>query len=637
MAFDRDATLKKAEKLLRQGRLEPAILEYLRVVDAEPGDWITANTLGDLYVRAGESAKASVQYARIAEHFMHHGFYSKAAALYKKLLKLTPEDEAVQLNLADIAQKQGLFADAKAHLTMLAAKRRARGDRAGAAEIVVRLGSLDPGDFEARLNAARTLEEMGDEEAAAARFRGIYTDLVEKDRDAEALAALREAVRLNPYDKEGRVVLAKAAVAAGDSAAAREYLDRETAGDDQTLLVALLEVELKSRQFDNARQLLPQLLARGTDVRQRLAELAWSTSELGADAAFVLVDALVDSATTAGEFSDAATIIQEFTARVPNHIPALMKLVEVCVDGGLDGNMGEVQGQLADAYLTAGQASEACVIAEDLVAREPWDRAHIERFRRALVMLKVADPDTVIAERLSQGPLTATDLFADTVVALPAEVPVEPPTTAEDGQPRAEAAPQGEPVAPVEPAPQPEKKAPAPVEIDLTEALGDLIPQEAPPETRDSGATSKPDSVHEVFREFREEVDRQSGVDQSAQHMTLGRTYLEMGMPDQAVGSLKTASRAPRFRFEAASLLGRIYKERGDTAAAMEWLERAAEAPAPGLEEGRALLYELGTLVEQSGETARALAIFLELQSDAGEYRDVAQRIERLARVETGG
>ena len=51
------------------------------------------------------------------------------------------------------------------------------------------------------------------------------------------------------------------------------------------------------------------------------------------------------------------------------------------------------------------------MIAEDLVAREPWERAHIERFRRALVMLERADPDTLIAERLSgQAPFMATDL-----------------------------------------------------------------------------------------------------------------------------------------------------------------------------------------------------------------------------------
>ena len=105
---------------------------------------------------------------------------------------------------------------------------------------------------------------------------------------------------------------------------------------------------------------------------------------------------------------------------MPNQIPALLKLVEVCVDGGLEATMYEAQAQLADAYLGVGQAAEARVIAEDLVAREPWERAHIERFRRALMMLKVSDPDSLIAARLSgEVPFTARDIFADRAAAAP--------------------------------------------------------------------------------------------------------------------------------------------------------------------------------------------------------------------------
>ena len=138
-----------------------------------------------------------------------------------------------------------------------------------------------------------------------------------------------------------------------------------------------------------------------------------------------------------------------------------------------------------------------------------------------------------------------------------------------------------------------------------------------------------------MFQDFRQEVTRQTGADQSAQHMTLARTYLEMGMPDEAIESLTMASKSPPFRFDAASRLGRIYAQRGEIAQAIEWFERAAEAPSPSADEGRALLYNLGLLVEQSGDTSRALAIFLELQSDAGDYRDVRERVERLTRVET--
>jgi tetratricopeptide (TPR) repeat protein len=150
LPLDREDTLKKAEKLLRQGRLDAAIAEYLRVVEDQPRDWNTANTLGDLYVRANQADKAVAQYARIADHFFQDGFYPKAAALYKKILKIVPEDEKSQLHLADISIRLGLMADAKSYLTAVATRRRARGDTHGANEMVVRLGTLDPADIAPR-------------------------------------------------------------------------------------------------------------------------------------------------------------------------------------------------------------------------------------------------------------------------------------------------------------------------------------------------------------------------------------------------------------------------------------------------------------------------------------------------------
>ena len=110
-----------------------------------------------------------------------------------------------------------------------------------------------------------------------------------------------------------------------------------------------------------------------------------------------------------------------------------------------------------------------------------------------------------------------------------------------------------------------------------------------------------------------------------------------MGMADDAIQALEAAARSARHRFEAAALLGRMHMERGDRTRSLEWLERAAEAPAPTVEAGRGLLYDLADVLDALGEHARALAVFAELDADVRGYRDVTARIERLGRVQVRG
>jgi tetratricopeptide (TPR) repeat protein len=650
LALDRDGTLKKAEKLLRQGRVDLAIAEYVRVVEDNPRDWSTANTLGELYAKAGQPDQAVGQYSRIAEHFVDEGFYPKAAALYRKILKIVPDDEATQIRLADVSARQGLLADAKSHLNAIAARRKARGDRRGTAEIVVRLGTIDPADFDARLAAARTLEEMGEDAEAGARFKALHDDLLEKGRTAEAIDALKEFVRLNPLERDARSMLARSALERGDLDAAREFLDEHTAGDDPALLFPLAEIELRSGELLRARAMIDRLLAADPARRGAVFNLGWSYLDTSPDTAFACIESAVDAAIAGSDFDEASSRLHEFVARVPGQIPALLKLVEVCVDGGLESAMYEAQERLTDAYLAANRAAEARLIAEDLVAREPWEAAHIDRFRKALVMLRVSDPDTLIAERLSgQAPFMAHDPFFEPPEPVaPRDAPAEDaavegnePAVSDAAANRSQAsdreAASADPAASEADSVQARAAAAAPPpasagsgsdEIDLTGALGALDGAGAPP-------PAPPTKLDQVFSRIRDEAGADG--DFSAQHMTLARTYLEIGMLDEAQSALETAVRSPHLRFEAAAALGRLHDRRGDPTRAIEWLERAAEATPPTPEDGRNLLYDLGVLLEGVGETSRALAVFLELQSDAGDYRDVPGRIDRLARVQTGG
>ena len=613
MPIDRAEVLKKAEKLLRTGKLDLAIAEYVRLIEEHPRDWNTRNTLGDLYVRANKPNDAVAQYEQIADHLVNEGFYSKAAALYKKILKITPDEESVQMQLGEISAKQGLLADAKGYFVAIGAKRQARGDRAGAAEITVRLGSLDPADFDARALAARTLAEYGELIAAAMRYRSMHADLLDKGRKAEAMAALREAVRCNEADVEGRAELARAAVADGDFDAARTYLDRSTAGSDAGLQFALVQLEIRSGNLAAAREILAGLLKGDSSMRSRVVDLTWTLAAASPEGAYACIETAVDVELAARNYMDAAALLHEYTTRVSGQVVALRKLVEICVDGGLEATMYETQAQLADAYLEQGEGTEARVIAEDLVAREPWEHSHIDRFRRALILLNVPDPDAVIADRLSgQGPFIATDPFMAPESFGDPEPPILRPYDA------TREAPVTDPEPPAQPKPVPERE-PAP-----------------PPATVKKAAP--PQDLDDVFTTRRTEVSRQAGVKEATEQLALAHTYLEMSMTDEAMAALKKAVKIPTHRFEAASLLGRLYLKNEDPAGALEWLERASEAPAPSPKEGRALLYDLGATLEATGDVSRALAVFMELRADAGDdYRDVAARVDRLARVQTGG
>jgi tetratricopeptide (TPR) repeat protein len=162
-------------------------------------------------------------------------------------------------------------------------------------------------------------------------------------------------------------------------------------------------------------------------------------------------------------------------------------------------------------------------------------------------------------------------------------------------------------------------------EIDLSDALHDM-------ETDEAGATTHaPQSIESVLKGVRaESVHEAASPEVAEQHFKLATTYIEMGMMDEAMRELEVSARSLRHRFRAGALLAKLYMDKGDKAGAVEWFERAAEAPAPSAAAGHQLLYELATALEAQGENARALAIYLELQSEAGEYRDLAQRLEHL-------
>ena len=207
------------------------------------------------------------------------GFYPKAAALYKKLLKVRPDDEATQLQLAEISAKQGLLLDAKIVLQRrrheAARPRRPRRhgrDRHPPRHARSRRHRRAHGRREHRRRDGRR----------GRRRHPLPRDPRRPEREGpDRRSAGRACARRSDFNplRQRRAAASSRAPSSPPAIWRRrvDYLDRETAGTDPALLMALAEIELKLGHLDDARTLAAPDAARRIDsLRMRLVDLAWS-------------------------------------------------------------------------------------------------------------------------------------------------------------------------------------------------------------------------------------------------------------------------------------------------------------------------------------------------------------------------
>jgi len=322
--------------------------------------------------------------------------------------------------------------------------------------------------------------------------------------------------------------------------------------------VSLARIELEAGEEHHARATLTRVLTIEPGRSGEVIAVATGLAQNGRQqSAIGYMEVVVDAALLTGDWERAVDGLQTFV-RVAPCAPALIKLVELCVDAGLDAPLRAAKAQLADAYLDEGRGTEAKAIAEDLLEGDPGNDAHGRRLSRVVELLDAGAAGRVGERRGGGGAAT----------------PVE---------------------------------TDAPLEVDLSDALAGL--DAVPGAAVSAGAADS--------------------YEQGVEHLDAGRVA-------DGVAALEAAAREPRTRFRAAAELGRLHVGRGELQAGVEWLDRAAEAHPETRDEGLAVLYDLADALDRLGETARALALLVEIDADAGEYRDVRVRIEQLARAQTG-
>src|SRR3989338_10394181 len=102
---EKSKIIDKAQKLVQKGYLDKAIAEYKRVVEKDPKDATIRLRIGDLYVKINKKDEAIREYTEVAKVHAQKGFYLKAIAVYKQILKLDEGLMETHFKLADLYTK----------------------------------------------------------------------------------------------------------------------------------------------------------------------------------------------------------------------------------------------------------------------------------------------------------------------------------------------------------------------------------------------------------------------------------------------------------------------------------------------------------------------------------------------------
>lgn len=161
MATNKEKLIAGAQKLVEKGQFEKAIKEYLKVVADDDKDVRIWLKIGDLYAKLGKKPEAAETYSKVAQFYSDQGFYLKAVAVYKQILKIEPRLVDVNHKLAELYKQLGLLSDAMQQYEAVAAFYHREGKTKEALAALKQIVELDPETVANRIKLAELYSKEG--------------------------------------------------------------------------------------------------------------------------------------------------------------------------------------------------------------------------------------------------------------------------------------------------------------------------------------------------------------------------------------------------------------------------------------------------------------------------------------------
>lgn len=212
MATKKEKLVEKAQKLLQKGSIDKAAAEYQKVIELDPSDVTTRLRLGDLYVKLGNQESAIKEYTEVAKVHTNKGFYLKAIAVYKQMIKLDDTILDYRAKLADLYAKQNLLADAIREYSHIIAIFEKKNKTSEVLEMLKKMMDIDSNNIGVRIKLADYYLKLKYEKDALAEYKVVADKLSEqgkKDKVEKLYAGLYKALPQNEFVLKGLVEVYK--------------------------------------------------------------------------------------------------------------------------------------------------------------------------------------------------------------------------------------------------------------------------------------------------------------------------------------------------------------------------------------------------------------------------------------------
>jgi len=373
MAYNKSKNVEAAQKLLNQGKVAQAIAEYQQILKFEPRDQVTLMTIGELYIRQGETFQAIDYFERLAQIFVGDGFLTKAIAVYKRIAKLAPEEIRPLEKLADLYVQQGVMSEARPLFLQLAEIHLKNNRQAEAISLLKKLLLAEPDNLRIQIRLADLYQAIGQTKEAMDAYISASQRALARGDQAESEKLADKALKLEPNNLAATIVKARSYSSQGNAAKAAELLedgpDLEKGGEQTEFL---LDLYVKSANWDKATALALRVFEadeKNFGPMQKTVEAL-----LGADQgekAMAILEKSRLPMIDAGEHEVIGKLLNELAAGLPGHIEPLEWLVELYGRTSDSFRLPDALAHLGDALSTNGQLERAKQIFEQLVDREP--------------------------------------------------------------------------------------------------------------------------------------------------------------------------------------------------------------------------------------------------------------------------